>query len=69
MANGETVASSRLRVEWSLVVQIIAWVAGAVLTYGVISGRVAVLESRQGEVERRLDRIELKIDRVLENQK
>lgn len=53
------------RLRWSVVVQIVGWIAMALITYGMINARVAVVESKQGETERRLMRIEDKLDLLL----
>lgn len=49
----------------SVAIQIILWIVAAVLTYGAVNARVAVLETRQLDLERRLGRIEDKLDTVL----
>lgn len=49
----------------SLAMSIVVWIVGAVLTYSVVTSRVAVIESRQTESDRRLERIENKLDAVL----
>lgn len=52
----------------SLVMSIVVWIIGALLTYGVVSSRIAVIEAKQTESDRRLERIELKLDRALERE-
>jgi hypothetical protein len=49
----------------SVAIQIVLWIVAAVLTYGAVNARVAVLETRQLDLERRLGRIEDKLDTVL----
>lgn len=49
----------------SVAVQIVLWIVAALLTYGAVNSRVAVLETRQLDLERRLSRIEDKLDTVL----
>lgn len=60
----------------SLVVQAIAWIVAALLTYGAVTNRLTAVETRQGEAERRMgdsdrrmERIENKLDRILERLK
>lgn len=49
----------------SVAIQIVLWIVAALLTYGAVNSRVAVLETRQLDLERRLSRIEDKLDTVL----
>lgn len=63
---GEPVTNGRLRVSWSVAIQIVAWLVAVLLAYGAVDARVAVLESKQGLLERQIERIENKLDRVLE---
>ena len=60
--NGDTTVSA------SLVMSIVVWVIGALLTYGVVNSRIAVIEEKQTESDRRLERIETKLDRLLEQE-
>ena len=66
-ANGEArETNGRMKLDPTVALQILAWIIAAVFTYGAISSRVAVVESRQGDSERRMERIESKVDRLLE---
>lgn len=56
--------NGRIRIDWFL--QIVAWVVGLMVAYGAMSARVAVVESKQIDGERRMERMESKIDRLLE---
>jgi hypothetical protein len=49
----------------SVAIQIVLWIVAALMTYGAVNARVAVLETRQLDLERRLGRIEDKLDTVL----
>jgi hypothetical protein len=67
---------ARVRLSTPFVVQIIAWIVGALMVYAAMSARIAVIETRQGESDRRIsatdgrmERIENKLDRVLERLK
>jgi hypothetical protein len=55
--------------EFQVPTQIWVWVVNflvtGLLTYGAVNARVAVVESKQLENERRLQRIEEKIDRLV----
>jgi hypothetical protein len=50
----------------SVAIQIVVWIVAAVLTYGAVNARVAVLETRQLDLDRRLQRIETKLDTVVD---
>jgi len=45
--------------------QIGGWSIAALLAYGAARSDIAVLQSRQGETERRLESIERKVDQLL----
>lgn len=55
-----------ITVNQTLAIQVIVWLIAALLTYGAINVRVAVVESKQVESDKRMERIENKIDRLLE---
>jgi len=57
--------NGRIRVDPTLLLQVVAWLIVAVATYGAISSRVAVVETKQSETDRRLERIEQKLDDLL----
>lgn len=44
---------------------VVNFIVTALLTYGAVNARVAVVESKQLDNERRLQRIEDKIDRLV----
>jgi hypothetical protein len=60
MANGE----ERITINWLF--QIVAWVAAAVVAYGMARSDIAVLQAQQSDDRRRMERIELKIDQLLD---
>lgn len=54
------------------IVQIVTWIVATLLTYGAMSARIAVVETRQtesdrrqGDIDRRMERIEDKVDILL----
>ncbi len=53
------------KVSLPVLAQIVAWVVAMMLIYAVVNARVSVVESKQGETERRLNSIESKIDVLL----
>lgn len=53
----------------SLVMSIVVWIVGAVLTYGAVNARLSVIESKQQDSDSRLERIEDKLDLVLERRR
>lgn len=53
----------------SLVMSIVVWIVGAVLTYGAVNARLSVIESKQKDSDSRLERIEDKLDLVLERRR
>ena len=57
--------NGRWRVDPTVALQLIAYVVLTVLTYGAISSRVAVVESKQNDAERRMQRVEDKLDQLL----
>lgn len=61
--------SDQTAVRLPLVAQFVVWLAMALLTYGAINARISVVETKQGESERRMERIENKLDRVLDRLK
>lgn len=65
MSDEQQNGNGRFRVSTAVVMQIGAWVVAALLTYGAVTERVAVLEARVNGLERQLERIELKLDRAL----
>lgn len=46
--------------------RVVTVIVAVLLTYAVITSRVAVLESQQNTTEQRLQRIELKVDQLLQ---
>lgn len=70
--DAETEQVARFRLTPSFAFQIVAWIVAALLTYGAMSSRLAVVETRQGETDRRqsdtdrrMERIENKLDLLL----
>lgn len=61
--------TERIKVPAQIALQVVGWVVAASLAYGAVNARVAVLESRVQESDRRLERIESKIDRIFERVK
>jgi hypothetical protein len=59
-------SNGRIRIDPMVAFQVIAWIVAALVTYGAINARVSVVESRQGESDRRLQRIEDKVDQLLQ---
>ena len=57
--------NGRLKLDPAVAFQIVAWIVAALLTYGAISARIAMVEVRQTDIGQRLDRIEQKIDAAL----
>lgn len=57
--------NGRIRIDPGVAIQVLAWIVAAVVTYGAINARVAVVESKQNDSERRMERIENKIDDLL----
>lgn len=68
--HGET--NGRIRIDPTLAFNVLAWLFSAlvagIVTYGAVNARVSVVESKQGESERRLERIENKVDQLLRGQ-
>lgn len=62
--NDRREADGQIKIAWPIVVQVVTWIVAALLTYGAITARIAVVESKQNDNDRRQDRIELKIDRL-----
>ena len=58
-------SNGRLKVDPLVAFQVIAWLVAALITYGAMNSRVAVVESQQNAAERRMERIENKIDDIL----
>ena len=63
---------AKVRLSTPFVVQIVAWIVGGLMVYAALISRIAVIETRQGESDRRIsasdgrmERIENKLDRVL----
>lgn len=63
----------KVKLSTPVIVQVVAWLVAALLTYGAMSARIAVVETRQGEADRRqgdtdrrMERIEQKIDILLQ---
>lgn len=54
------------RIKWETVV---GWLVAALLAYGAVNARVAVLESRVQDGSSRMERIEQKLDRIWERVK
>lgn len=65
----ETEQIARFRLTPSFAFQIVAWIVAALLTYGAMSSRLAVVETRQGESDRRMERIENKLDVLIQRVK
>ena len=61
----EPTISSGTTFSASILIQIAWWITAGLLTYGAVNARVAVLESKYDQQDRRLIRIEDKLDRVL----
>jgi hypothetical protein len=66
MAAENNNGNGKLRIEPGLLLQIVAYVVGLAVAYGAMSARVAVVESKQIDGDRRMERMEQKIDRLLE---
>lgn len=58
--------SGGFRLDASVIMQIIGWMAAVLLTYGAVNARISVVESKQVESERRMQRIESKVDQLLD---
>lgn len=67
--DAETEQIARFRLTPTFAFQIVAWIVAALLTYGAMSSRLAVVETRQGESDRRMERVEQKLDRIIERLK
>ena len=65
MADPNGNGNGKLRIDPTVALQMIAWIIAAVFTYGAISSRVAVVESKQSDTDRRMERIEDKVDHIL----
>lgn len=61
--------NGRLKIAFGTVVTlgvtVIGWVVSLMLAWNMVNSRVAVMESKQHETDRRLERIELKVDELL----
>ena len=57
--------NGRWTLEPRLVVTIVIWIVTLAAAWGAVNTRIAVMESRQQENERRLQRIEDKVDVLL----
>lgn len=57
--------NGRIKLSQTTAIQIVTWLIAGLLTYGAVSERVAVLESRVNGLEKQLERIESKLDRAL----
>lgn len=55
--------NGKIAIGW--VLQLVALVSACLVAYGLARADIAVLQTKQGETERRLERIELKIDQLL----
>lgn len=55
-----------IRVRWSIVVQIIAYVLGLFVAYNAMNARLTTLETNRANDISRMERIESKLDRLLE---
>lgn len=58
-------SNGRIKISTSLVLQVGAWIIGVMVAYAAVTARLAVVESKQTETERRLLSIENKIDVLL----
>lgn len=65
LAQSEHAITGETAISTSLAMSIVVWIVGALLTYTVVHSRVAVIETRQTDADRRLERIENKLDAVL----
>jgi hypothetical protein len=64
-SNGNGNGNGKFKLSPGIATQIIGWLIAALLTYGAVSERVAVLETRVNGLERQLERIEHKLDLAL----
>lgn len=54
----------RFKISRETAFQIVGWIAAALLAYGAVNARVAVLESRVQSTDQRLERMENTIERM-----
>lgn len=66
MAEQSSNGNGRWKVDPMVALHLIGWLVFSLLTYGAVDSRVAVVESRQSDSERRLERIENKVDKLLD---
>lgn len=60
-----TETNGRIKLSPQLAIAIVGWALTLMAAWGMVSSRIAVVETKQGENERRLQRIEQKIDDLL----
>ena len=63
MAEQQT--NGRIRVSPSVVAQVVAWLVAALLTYGAINARVAVVEDRVNAIKEDLSEIRADVKQLL----
>lgn len=62
----EPLANGRIKIDPRLLITLVGWIVTIVLAWGYMGARVAVVETKQGDADRRMERIEGKIDRLIE---
>lgn len=60
-----TNGNGRIKIAPGTLLQLLGIVVAALVTYGMVTARIAVLESKQGYSDERLRRIEEKVDLLL----
>jgi hypothetical protein len=61
--------TERFKVSQSTALTVIGWIVTALLAYGAVNARVAVLETKVQNSDQRMQRVEDKIDRIWERVK
>lgn len=64
--DSEPASDPALRVRWSIVAQLIAYVVGLFVIYNAMTSRLTMLETNRSNDIQRMERIESKLDRLLE---
>lgn len=62
----EAQTNGRIRVDPRLLISVVGWLVSILLAWGYMGARVAVVESKQGDSDRRIERIEQKIDILID---
>lgn len=62
-------AAERFKPSQGTILTVVGWIVTALLAYGAVNARVAVLESRVDDASVRMQRMEDKIDRIWERVK